>query len=74
MPAKHPTRRVWEEAEAAGFEHGLAALLFVTLGLPQQLWQLGDIRRDPMRLNKNFLNRLLHSEPIAPKHDPTKAG
>jgi hypothetical protein len=28
-----PMRRVWEEGKAAGFEHGLAALLFELYGL-----------------------------------------
>jgi hypothetical protein len=36
------------------------------------LWR--EAARKPPRPNKKFLNKLLHSEPIIPNHDPPKAG
>jgi len=46
----------------------LTIIVLVNLGLTIMLWRRAA--RRPKKLRRKFRNRLLHSEPITPKHEP----
>jgi hypothetical protein len=48
----------------------LSILVVLNLGVTFSLWRTAA--RRPPRAKKKFLKKLMHSEPITPKHDPPK--